>query len=261
MKQSRQAVDTRRANILTLIRERKRIRVEELAALYGVSLMTIRRDLQALEDQGKIGRYYGGASVDPGLASEAEKDPIAVYRHMISRCAAGLTEPGDRLFINGSNTALDVLDYLDHTPVSVFTNNARATDRRFPSGVEVTLSGGDLRQPGHVMTGDCAMRNLLMARADKAFLGCTGISPDGDILCGIPTELGINETMIAHANRYFILADHTKIGKSGTYASFSLENAGTLITDAQADRHILDRLRDRGMQVIQVGRSEGENER
>ena len=120
----------------------------------------------------------------------------------------------------------------------------------------MTLSGGDLRGEGPIMTGDCAMRNLLMLRAEKAFLGCSGISPDGDILCDIPTELGLNETMIDHADRYFILADHTKIGRAGTSASFSLEKAGTIITDSRAEPHVLDRLRSRGMKVVQVGKTE-----
>lgn len=256
MKQSRQAVDTRRAKILTIIRERKNIRVEELAERFNVSLMTIRRDLQALEEAGKIGRYYGGASVDPGQVSEAEQDPIVVYRHMISRAAAGLVEPGDRLFINGSSTALDLLDYLDRTPVTVFTNNARAAGRPFPSGVEVTLSGGDLRPPGRLMTGGCALRNLLTVHADKAFLGCAGLSPDGVILSGVPAELAVSQTMTARAARTFILADYTKIGRSAAGAGFVPETPATLITDAQADREVLERLRGLGMRVIQAGKPE-----
>ena len=69
MKQGRQTVDTRRARILALIRERQKIKVEELSILFGVSLMTIRRDLRALEDTGQIGRFYGGASVEPYAVS------------------------------------------------------------------------------------------------------------------------------------------------------------------------------------------------
>ena len=252
MKQGRQTVDTRRTRILSLIRERQRIRVEELATLFGVSLMTIRRDLQALEDRGQIGRFYGGASVEPGSLSLPDKDSVSLYRRFISRRAAALVDNGDRIFINGSTTALDMLNYLDGTSVSVFTNNGLAIDRTFPPGVEVTLSGGALRSHGHIMTGDCTMRNLLMMRAEKAFIGCSGISPDGEILCDIPTELGINETMISHAYQYYILADHTKIGKTGTYASCSLETAGTIITDEKASASVLDRLRILGMKVIRV---------
>ena len=256
MKQGRQTVDTRRSRILSMIREREKIRVEELAALFHVSLMTIRRDLQALEAQGLIGRFYGGASVDPYAVALSGKGTVSDCRRAISRRAAQFVENGDRLFINGSSTALDMLDYVNREDVEVFTNNGLAINRAFPSGVEVTLSGGSLRSQGHIMTGDCAMRNLLMMRAEKAFIGCSGISPVGEILCDIPTELGINETMISHAYQYYILADHTKVGKAGTYASFSLETPGTIITDDQAPASVLNQLRSLGMKVIQAGLEE-----
>ena len=93
-------------------------------------------------------------------------------------------------------------------------------------------------------------------QADAAFLGCSGISPDGEILCGIPNELGLNETMISHASRYYILADYTKIGKTGTYASFSLEKSGCVITDERANPQVLAQLRAIGMAVVQVRKAD-----
>lgn len=256
MKRDLKSVNARRAKMLAMIRERQTIRVEELAAHFQVSLMTIRRDLQALEDKGLIGRFYGGATVDSRPAPVSERDELALYRQLIGRYAASLVEDGDSLFINGSSTALGLLDYVGLKNVCVFTNNGAAVSHAFPTGVEVTLSGGVLRGQSHIMTGDCAMRNLLMTQAEKAFIGCVGISPDGEILCGIPTELGINETMISHAREYFILADYTKIGKAGTYASCSLEKTGTIITDERAPSNIVEQLRTIGMTVVQVKKSD-----
>ena len=259
MKRGRQSVDmrdARRAKMLSMIRERQKIRVEELASCFDVSLMTVRRDLQALEDKGLIGRVYGGAVLGPRAPAVSEKDDVELYRRLIGRYAASLVSDGDQLFINGSCTALDLLNYIEGKTVHVFTNNGLAVNRQFPAGVEITLSGGVLRGDGHIMTGDCTMRNLLMMNAGKAFIGCTGISPDGEILCGIPSELGINETMIAHANVYYILADHTKIGKAGTYASCSLEKPGTIITDENAPSDGVAQLHNIGMTVIQVKRSD-----
>lgn len=256
MKRDLKSVNARRAKMLAMIRERQTIRVEELAAHFQVSLMTIRRDLQALEDKGLIGRFYGGATVDSRPTPVSERDELALYRQLIGRYAASLVEDGDSLFINGSSTALGLLDYVGLKNVCVFTNNGAAVSHAFPTGVEVTLSGGVLRGQSHIMTGDCAMRNLLMTQAEKAFIGCVGISPDGEILCGIPTELGINETMISHAREYFILADYTKIGKAGTYASCSLEKTGTIITDERAPSNIVEQLRTIGMTVVQVKKSD-----
>lgn len=254
MKRERESVNTRQARMLSMIRERQEIKVEELARAFNVSLMTVRRDLQTLEDRRLISRFYGGASVDASAA--APKDDAALYRQLIARYSATLVRSGETIFINGSNTALGLMEYTGDRSFTAVTNNGNAVKYRCPAGVSVTLLGGTLRGQSHIMTGDNTMRNLLMTQADKAFLGCAGISSDGELLCGIPTELSINETMIAHAREYFILADHTKVGKAGTYASCSLEKRGTVITDELAPAAVLDQLRAIGMNVIQVRRSD-----
>lgn len=257
MKRDRQSVDLRHAEMLSYIRERQEVKVEELAKSFGVSSMTVRRDLQMLEARGQISRTHGGATADPRTAPVLdEQDEVALCRRLIACRAAALIRSGEKIFINGSSTALGLLDYVGDKNVRVFSNNGLAVARRYPAGVELTVSGGSLRGQNHIMTGDCALRNLLAEQADAAFLGCSGISPDGEILCGIPNELGLNETMISHASRYYILADYTKIGKTGTYASFSLEKTGCVITDERANPFVVERLRAIGMTVIQVRRSD-----
>ena len=252
MKRDRQSVSLRHAEMLAMIRERQEVLVDELSSAFDISPMTVRRDLQTLEEQGKISRFHGGASVDVRAVSSREKGLVAQCQWMIAQRAAALVSDGDSILINGSSTALSLLDRLSGKSVSVFTNNARVVGHRYPEGLEIQLSGGMLRGSQHILTGDLALRSLINVRADKAFLGCTGISPDGEILCGIPAELGINETMIEHANAYYILADYTKIGKAGTYASFHLERKGCVITDPDAPPEVLDQLRAIGMEVIQA---------
>ena len=252
MKRDRQTVTLRHAEMLALIRDRQEILVDELASAFDISPMTVRRDLQTLEEQGKISRFHGGATVDLRSVSAEDKDQVAQCRRLIARCAASLVSSGESILINGSNTALGLLEHLDGKSVSVFTNNALVVGRKFPAGIDVQLSGGVLRGAQHILTGDLTMRNLINIHADRAFLGCTGISRDGEILCGIPSELGINETMIDHSSAYYILADYTKIGKAGTYASFHLEKKGCVITDELAPAEVLDQLRAIGMEVIQA---------
>ncbi|MBQ6595551.1 MAG: DeoR/GlpR transcriptional regulator [Clostridia bacterium] len=256
MKRDRRSINQRQAEMLTLIRKRQEIMVDELSELFHVSPMTVRRDLHFLEKRGKISRFHGGASVHAGEMPSSDKDAVPFCRQLIARRAAELVESGATILINGSGTAIALLDYLDGKPVRVFTNNGMVIGHSYPSNVDVRLSGGNVRSCQYILTGDLTMRSLIDIRADVAFLGCGGISPDGEIMCGIPAELGINETMIAHADSYYILADHTKIGKSSLYASFQLEKKGCIITDERADPKVLDRLRAAGMQVIQVSAAE-----
>ena len=252
MKRDRQTVNLRHAEMLAMIRDRQEILVDELARAFDISTMTVRRDLQTLEEQGKISRFHGGATVDIRAVAPDDRERVALCRRAIARRAAELVENGETLLVNGSATALAMLDALKDKTVNVFTNNALVVGKRYAPGVEVQLSGGVMRGAPHILTGDLALRNLISIYADRAFLGCAGISPDGEILCGIPAELGVNETMIAHANRYYILADYTKIGKAGTYASFHLEKKGCVITDEYAPENVVEQLRAIGMSVIQV---------
>ena len=259
MKRDRQSVNLRHAEMLALIRERQEVLVEELSDTFGISAMTVRRDLQALEEKGKISRFHGGATVDVRTVAADEKDEVALCRKLIARRAAALVSDGDSLLLNGSSTALAMLGYLEGKRVSVFTNNGLVCGKKFPPHVDIQLSGGGFRGQNHILTGDLAMRNLMDVRADKAFLGCIGISPDGEILCGIPSELGINETMIEHADSYYILADYTKIGKTSAYASFHLERKGCVVTDWRAPEAVVEQLRAIGMEVIQVQRNDYPN--
>lgn len=256
MKRDRHSVNLRHAEMLALIRERQEVMVEELSDIFGVSSMTVRRDLAVLEEQGKINRFHGGASADLRLSPTESKHDMELCRHLIAMKAASLVKGGDTLLINGSSTALSLLRFLEGKDVNVYTNNARAVMTQFPSCVNLQLFGGTLKGAPHILTGDLTLRNLMDVHGTKAFLGCTGISLDGEIMCGIPAELGINETMIAHADEYYILADFTKIGKSSTYASFHLEKRGCVITDEHAPAETVERLRAIGMQVLQVGHSE-----
>ncbi len=257
MKRDRQSINLRHAEMLALIRQRQEILVEELCQIFNVSAMTIRRDLQVLEDQGKISRFHGGATVDPGEPFSRDRVDITYCRGLIARYAASLVQDGDTILINGSNTALALLDHLEGKNVTVYTNNGLVIGRSYPESVNVRVFGGSLRAD-HILTGDLTLRNLMDIRADKAFLGCIGISPGGEILCGIPSELSVNETMITHAEKYYILADHTKVGRSSPYASFLLEKKGCVITDSFASTEVTDRLQDGDMEVVRVGDADDE---
>lgn len=251
MKRDRQSVNLRHAEMLALIRKRQEVLVDELSEIFNISPMTVRRDLQLLEEQGTISRFHGGASSDLNAAAATEKVDVAVCRRLIAQHAALQVRDGSSLLINGSDTALALLDYLDGKHVTVYTNNGHAIGRALPKGIELHIFGGTPHF-GHILTGDMTLRNLMDVNVDYAFLGCTGISPEGEVLCGIPAELGINETMIAHAKTYFILADHTKVGRSSPFASFHLEKKGCVITDAFAPAHVAERLRASGMEVVCV---------
>ncbi len=257
MRRERAFVENRRKRILDTIIENPGIHVEELAKLYGVSPITIRRDLQFLEDQKKLTRFYGGAVPVEGAREAETEDQGEFYRDLIARYAATLVEDGDSLFINTSRTALQILPYIQSRNVTVITNNGRAVNCEHPSGVNVILTGGELRYPKEAMVGEFAERNLLKVYAKKAFVGCSGISAE----CGVTTdnanEVNLNELMLRRATKTaYILADHTKIETNSSFRTCGIERVTHLITDELAPREVLELYREKGIQVHQVRRED-----
>ena len=249
MKRPRSSVDERRLEILKKIQDQDEIKVEELAEEFGLSLMTVRRDLQFLESRQLITRFYGGATARLTSRPLTEEEEIQMY-------ATRFINSGDTLFINGSRTALDALKYLQISNIHVITNNGAAIGMKYPSGVTITLTGGEPRD--HVMVGDYVMRNLLNMTANKTFIGCAAITAQGEFCYNIPMEIGINEAMIGRTTQgLYILADHTKLQKTAStenrYGSCIYEGHWTLITDEKADPDIVAALRNMGKQVCVVG--------
>ena len=107
MKRERSFVENRRKSILETVNNNPEVRVDQLAELFNVSPITIRRDLQFLEDRKKIVRFYGGATANK--SEEQALDEINIYRTLIAKYTATLIEDKDILFMNTSSNALQVL--------------------------------------------------------------------------------------------------------------------------------------------------------
>lgn len=255
MKRERACVENRRNRIIELMQVNPKVRVDDLARELGVSLITIRRDLQFLEEQKVLVRTYGGAvsAVDQNKAA----DEVQVYRTLIARFAASFVKNNDTVFVNTSRNALQMLQYIECNNVTVITNNGKAIGCEWPRGVNVVLTGGELRHPKDAMVGDFALRSLQPVYAKKAFMGCSGICAEAGMTTEIFNEVSINELMINHTTQeVYVLADHTKIGKNSSFMSCPVEKIKYLITDEKAPKDALDHLREKGVQIYQVRRED-----
>jgi DeoR/GlpR family transcriptional regulator of sugar metabolism len=269
MKRERAIVEGRREQLVQLVRENPLIKVDQLAHRLDVSAITIRRDLQALEEAKRLVRFYGGARllqpeddqewgrmVRAGAgASDFSKDEVYCYREQIARFAAQFVEAHDTVFVNNSRNALQMVGFISVEDVTVITNNSNAMNKMRTNGVKVVMTGGELGGPKYAMVGDFAIRNLEKVYAKKAFLGCYGISPEAGVTTEILSEVGVDELMAQHStDEVYILADHTKVGQRGSYVECALGSVTSLITDEKAPEDVLDRLRDAGVRVYQVKR-------
>jgi DeoR/GlpR family transcriptional regulator of sugar metabolism len=256
MRTAQKALDQRHQQILELLEKNGEFRSESFAREQGISIMTVRRDLQLLEERGLLRRVHGGAV--PSAAEDASGESQAEVmkcRDAISRYASFFVNNGDRLFINGSRTALNLLKYVQDKSVTVYTNNGWAILEEFPAGVALRLIGGEVNN--RIMVGERTMRTILDLRAEKTFIGCAAVYDDAKFSYSIPTEIGINEAMIGRTIEHlYILADHTKLqfseARDDAYGSCSYDRQFTLITDSKANPKIIENLLTYGMKIIQV---------
>lgn len=258
MKKSRNVVNARRSELLRIIEKTGDVRVMDIAQHLKVSEVTVRRDLQILEDKKVIERYYGGARVRRP-SEKTRRDGTAVCRENIARYAASLIEEGDTIFVNTSSTALLMLRYVTAKDVTVITNNGNAILSPKPHGVKVILTGGELYNIKGTLVGEFALANINKVMAKKAFIGCSGLSLENGMTTDVLNEVEINKAMLQRVTKCaYIIADHSKIGRNSSFVSCELDMITHVITDELADGAVLQDLTDRGVEVHQVSAEEAE---
>ena len=254
MKRHKKLVDERRNQLLFELSISPNIKVDELAERLNVSPLTIRRDLQFWEDKERISRHYGGATLIETFQKSCNVNDIKELRkNAIAKKAAEFVDDGDTIFVNTSSTALLILKYIKHKRVNVITNNANAIFIQKDNLISVLLTGGELREPKESMVGEFAYNNLSRVSANKAFIGCSGISAQVGMTTAVLAEVAINEVMLRQCTGpRFVLAESAKVGHNHSFVSSSINKIDYLITDNAASKEHLDQLRENNVKIIQV---------
>jgi len=254
MKHSNDFVFNRRRQIYNTLRTQGEVRVDVAANNFGVSPLTIRRDLEHFEDMGLIERFYGGARlVRRDQQDNIFSSPLELNKQAIAHRAATFVEDGDIIFINTSSSALLMLEYIQAQQVTVITNNGNAMACNISNNLSVVLTGGEIHIPKESMVGAFAINNLNMVTAAKSFLGVSGLSVQAGLTTAVLQEVAINKIMLDRVTgKRTVLADFTKIGQSNKFISGSISSVDRLITDTQADPRVLNEFLELGVEVIQV---------
>lgn len=234
------------------------ISIGELAEGFGVSEMTIRRDLAVLEQQSHIQRTHGGAVLTERMMFEFDyRDRRANNRaakRAIAAEARRLVKPGQRLILDNGTTTLELAAQLkDVEQITVITPSlAVASELQHAPGVEVILLGGIIRRGSPDLTGPVTEHCLELLAADIAFQGADGIGLDGSIYNSDLRLAKVDRLMRQRAERCCILADHTKIGTTALARNGSLAEVDVFITTAGAPAAALKRFSRSGVKILTV---------
>lgn len=246
----------RHQTILELIEEQGSVQVSDLCTRFGVSEMTIRRDLAHLEQTGLVRRVYGGAvsargrSYEPPFLTRAGEHREEKER--IGRLAASLVHDGDSIALDVGTTTLEVArNLVDKHNLSVITNSLQiANVLANRPGIRLVITGGILRSGELSMIGHLAERAFREFYVDKLFLGVGGISIEAGLTEFNLEDALIKQAMLSTAKECIVVADASKLNRIAFAKIAPLSAVHKLITDSSADPETVKRLEETGISVV-----------
>lgn len=250
---TRPFVQQRRQTIAEILREKGRTSVAELAEQLGVSQLTVRRDLDYLEERGIASRRYGEAMFAERSQRDeepAEAGPFELQKAAIAKAAAKLVLDHELLFLNTSTTALAVVPHITAEGVTVVTNSARAQRMPIPPSGMILVTGGEVRPPRGVLSGEFALNNVRSVAASTCFVGCAGISLTAGVTSTTQQEATVNSLMVERSDRLVLLADSSKLGIGAGFSYAPLNRVALLITDTGATDEDVQVLLEAGIHEI-----------
>lgn len=252
MADSKLKIDIRRNKILERLRRDGSIRVSELSSELGVTSVTLRTDLDSLEQDGYLERVQGGAILKVRTEERLSLVSEDSGKIAIGQKAAQHICDGSTLFINSGTTTRCVATALkQHKNINVVTNSiAVAMELKEISSIHVILLGGEVNSQYAFTYGEDAKNQLLHYQADWAILSVDGISSEAGITTFHADEAMIDRMMIERAQKTLIVADHSKIGRVGFTCIRTLDAGVELITDCKSTEETLKTMEKEGLKII-----------
>ncbi len=226
----------RKQKILQLVDEKGEVDVKELATSLAISEITIRRDLLQLAADGLLYRTHGGAmklslATQPVTFANKTARNAEQKDRICSRAAQEIQE-GEVIFMDCGSTVFRLCPFIRNKRIKVITNSLPVVYELMNTQVSLNLIGGELDMERQAIHGRIAEEHIARYRADRAFIGVDGISPENGLSAFSEKEAGITLALAAQAAHTYLLCDASKLGKD-KYLQFSgLEIIHTLITNA-----------------------------
>ncbi len=214
---------------------------EALSAYLGVSVVTLRRDLNSLQTSGRLVRTFGGAvpigGHEPELTPTRRNYLNRSAKEAIGRAAAAFVHAGDTIIVDGGTTTAAFARQLrGRRNLRVITNSLQvAAEIAEEQGIDVVLLGGALRRVSLATNGSLTMMMLQRVSADRVFVSADGIVAGRGLCEASVDQTQLKELMMAQGCEVVVLADGSKLGRAAQQAWALLPRRWTLVTDAQAD--------------------------
>ena len=240
------------------------VSAKRLASLFGVSVMTIYRDLDELEERRILRRERGGASAQPTSLFESDvRYRILKYKQeKEALCARAMqeVEPGQVVMVDDSTSVLPLAGMLPSlAPLTVITNfRLTLEELSGHAGIQLICLGGEYLPSHDAYVGVVCETAIASVRPDVVFMSTSAVS-GGDAFHQEPEMVRIKRAMLAVARRKVLLLDHSKLDKRAVHFLAPLSEFDLVITDSGAPAEALSELEERGVnhEIVSVPKPSG----
>jgi DeoR family transcriptional regulator, aga operon transcriptional repressor len=243
------------AAILDHIAQHGSVDVTTVAADLQVSQATLRRDLQALHEQGLVVRTHGGAvarGVDLELPLRYREARHQPEKRSIGRLAAGLAPSGAVVGMTGGTTVTEVARALtSRADITVVTNALNiAAELVLRPSLRMVVVGGTARHASYELVGPAAEAMVERYHLDLSFIGVDGLTVEEGGSTHDELEAHTDHAFILRSRRAVVVTDSTKLGRVTFARICRIDEVSDLVTDERADPGVLDQFRDAGVNVL-----------
>lgn len=249
-------ISERHQYIIDYLKKNSFVKVVDLARSLGVSVVTIRKDLKTLEEKDLLHRTHGSASPSKSnvvdLPVQEKSEINSEKKAAIARAANELIEEGDSILLTSGSTIEAFAKVL--TPkglLNVVTPSIRVgIYLSEKENVDIMMLGGRLIVKSLSVRDAYTEEGLKYVRCSKAFFSCDGFDVDGGITTAFEAEARVTNSMLNVASEVVLLADSSKLGKSGFGRICDISRIDVLITDNALPQALRERFEDEGVKVI-----------
>ncbi len=250
----------RHETILRLLDLHAYTNIHDVVEATGASEATIRRDFVKLEESGKLLRVRGGVErVADGEERNGSEPPLdrrmsinREKKRRIAKAAAALIKPNDTIIIDGGSTTYHIAEYISLHSIRVVTNSFAIAEHLVNhSDCEVVLPEGTVNPKSKLILNNLMADPFSNYHAAIVFMGIKGIT-DSVLTNEDPLLIQSERAMTGHAEKLIILADESKFNTVAGLTLYPVEKAYAIITTTEADPSMVSRLREKGIEIIQV---------
>ncbi len=246
------SLNARQQQILDRVQARGELKISELKQLFDVTEMTIRRDLEKLEQQGSVRRTFGGVVWIGKDVALQERSVIRMEeKARIGAQAAKLILPGQSIFMDGGTTTLQIARSIEpNLEVTVVTNALNVAQELQHKGISVIVVGGWLRKSTSSMVGSMAMEMISRMAFDRTFLGASGLTGEHGFSNTNMEEAELKRLAVKQSKETYVVMDHSKFGSRSLFSFANLDQVNHLITSRLPSGDLLESCRQAGIQLI-----------